>query len=114
MDRFYQTRLAPTSVIARGAERTSFASISGSGPNPIIIHDDQNTRKAEPGDPAVMDVGAENSEFADVITRTIAISERFTSRQREIYEIALEARSRPISACRPGATFNDIDAAARN
>jgi Xaa-Pro aminopeptidase len=61
-----------------------------------------------------MDVGAEYLEYAGDVTRTIPISGRFTARQREIYEIVLEAQSRAIAACRPGATGSDVDLAARN
>jgi len=98
----------------QGAERTSFASIIGSGPNSVIIHYFENTRKIEPGDLVVMDVGAEYLEYAGDVTRTIPISGRFTARQREIYEIVLEAQSRAIAACRPGATGSGVDLAARN
>ncbi len=99
---------------AQGAERTSFASIIGSGPNSVIIHYDKNTRKTEPGDLVVMDVGAEYLEYAGDITRTIPISGIFTARQRQIYDIVLEAQIRAIAACRPGAKWSDVDAAARN
>jgi Xaa-Pro aminopeptidase len=99
---------------AQGAERTSFASIIGSGPNSVIIHYSDNTRKIDPGDLVVMDVGAEYLEYAGDVTRTIPVSGRFTPRQREIYEIVLEAQSRAIAACQPGARLNDVEAAARN
>lgn len=97
---------------ARGAERTSFDSIIASGPNSVIIHYSDNTRKIEPGDLVVMDVGAEYQEYAADVARTIPISGRFTPRQREIYEIVLEAQSRAIAACRPGANYAAIHVAA--
>ncbi len=61
-----------------------------------------------------MDVGAEYAAYAGDITRTIPISGAFTPRQREVYEIVLEAQSRAIAACRAGAYWSDVDAAARN
>lgn len=97
-----------------GAERNGFPSIVGSGPNSVIIHYHKNTRKIKPGELVVLDVGAEFSEYTGDITRTIPISGRFTRRQREIYEIVLEAQRRGIAACRPGATLADIDKAARS
>jgi len=99
--------------MALGAEGTSFNSIIGSGPNSVIIHYDQNTRMTEPGDLVVMDVGAEYSGYAGDLTRTMPISGKFTVRQREIYEIVLEAQRRAIEACRPGITLNEIDRVAR-
>ena len=98
---------------ALGAEGTSFNSIIGSGPNSVIIHYDQNTRMTEPGDLVVMDVGAEYSGYAGDLTRTMPISGQFTARQREIYEIVLEAQRRAIEVCRPGNTLRDIDRVAR-
>ena len=98
---------------ASGAERTGFPSIIGSGPNSVIIHYDKNTRKTESGDLVVMDVGAEYLEYTGDLTRTIPISGKFTPRQKEIYEIVLEAQERAIKACRPGATLRDVDQAAR-
>ena len=100
--------------LALGAERTSFASIIGSGPNSVIIHYSANTRKMEAGDLVVMDVGAEFKEYAGDITRTIPVSGIFTPRQREIYDVVLEAQARAIAACCPGATLSDVDLAARN
>jgi Xaa-Pro aminopeptidase len=97
-----------------GAERTSFRSIIGSGPNSVIIHYDINSRQMEPGDVVVIDVGAEFSEYAGDLTRTLPVSGRFTLRQREIYDIVLEAQRRAIAACRPGATLAEVDRAARN
>jgi len=99
---------------AQGAERTSFDSIIASGPNSAIIHYSENTRKIEPGDLVVMDVGAEYQEYAGDVTRTIPISGRFTPRQREIYEIVLEAQSRAIAACRLGTRTSDVHSAARD
>jgi methionine aminopeptidase len=56
--------------------------IIGSGPNSVIIHYDINTRKMEAGDVVVMDVGAEYSEYAGDITRTIPVSGKFSPRRR--------------------------------
>jgi len=100
--------------LALGAERTSFDSIIGSGPNSVIIHYSDNSRKTEAGDLVVMDVGAEFGEYAGDITRTIPVSGTFTPRQKDIYDIVLEAQSRAIAACRVGATTAEVDLAARN
>ncbi|MCD6450999.1 MAG: aminopeptidase P family protein [Acidobacteria bacterium] len=97
-----------------GAERTSFPSIVGSEPNSVIIHYEKNRRRIKPGELVVIDVGAEFKEYAGDLTRTIPISGRFTKRQKEIYEIVLEAQRRGIAAARPGATLRDVDRAARS
>jgi len=96
-----------------GAERTSFPSIIGSGPNSVIIHYQDNIRRMEAGELVVMDVGAEHAEYAGDLTRTVPVSGRFTARQRRIYGIVLEAQARAIAACRPGSTLRTVDTAAR-
>jgi Xaa-Pro aminopeptidase len=48
------------------------------------------------------------------VTRTYPVSGRFTERQREIYEIVLKAELAGIAAAKTGATFGQIDKAARD
>ena len=46
----------------------------------------------QPGEVVVMDVGGEYSMYAADITRTLAVSGKFSARQREIYQIVLGAQ----------------------
>jgi Xaa-Pro aminopeptidase len=57
------------------------------------------------GDTVVMDVGAECSDYATDITRTVPAGGKFTPRQREIYEIVLGAQKAAIAAIKPGVRF---------
>jgi Xaa-Pro aminopeptidase len=98
---------------ALGAPRTSFASIIGSGPNSLVLHYFENSRKMEAGDVVVMDVGAEYGRYAGDITRTAPVSGHFTPRQREVYEIVLEIQRRVFAACRPGVTLLDLNNVAK-
>jgi len=41
------------------------------------------------------------------------VNGRFTKRQRQVYEVVLEAQLAAIKACKPGRSLLDIDAAAR-
>lgn len=99
--------------LAWGASGTSFASIVGSGPNSLILHYEENTRRMEAGEVVVVDVGAEFARYAGDITRTLPVSGVFTARQREVYDVVLECQRRAIAACRPGATLADMHAAAK-
>jgi len=74
-----------------GAARPGFSSIIGSGPNSLVLHWDENNRFMEAGDVIVMDIGAEYFGYTSDVTRTIPVSGTFTTEQREIYEIVLEA-----------------------
>jgi Xaa-Pro aminopeptidase len=95
-----------------GAERPGYPSIIGSGPFSTILHYDKNSRRMEAGDVVVVDVGAEFSGYSADVTRTYPVSEKFTARQREIYQIVLDAQKAAIAEVRPGATFAGIHRAA--
>jgi Xaa-Pro aminopeptidase len=96
----------------QGAERPSFPSIVGSGPNSTILHYNASTRQMKAGDLVVVDVGAEYSGYAGDVTRTYPVSGKFTSRQREIYQIVLEAQKRALERVKPGATIRQVHRAA--
>jgi Xaa-Pro aminopeptidase len=95
-----------------GAERPGYPSIVGSGPFSTILHYDKNSRRMEAGDVVVVDVGAEYSGYSADVTRTYPASGKFTARQREIYQIVLDAQKAAIAQVKPGATFAVIHRAA--
>jgi Xaa-Pro aminopeptidase len=98
----------------RGAERVGFPSIVGSGPNGTTLHYDENRRRTRPGELVVMDVGAEHGYYSADITRTIPISGRFTSRQRQLYELVLGAQQAAIDSVRPGTDLPTLNRVARD
>jgi len=84
-----------------GASMPAFESIIGSGPNAVILHYWQNTRKMENGDLLLMDIGAEYGYYASDITRTIPVIGRFTTEQRKIYDLVLNAQKAAIAEMVP-------------
>jgi Xaa-Pro aminopeptidase len=97
----------------RGAERLSFPSIVGSGPNGTILHYDENRRRMTDGDLVVIDVGAEYGYYAADLTRTLPVSGRFTARQRRLYDLVLAAQQAAIDAVRPGTDLGTLNRIAR-
>jgi Xaa-Pro aminopeptidase len=95
-----------------GAERPGFPSIVGSGPFSTILHYDKSTRRMEAGDVVVVDIGAEYSGYSADVTRTYPVSGKFSSRQREIYQIVLDAQKAALAQVKPGATIGEIHRAA--
>jgi Xaa-Pro aminopeptidase len=85
-----------------GCLRAAYTPIIGSGENSTILHYSQATRRLQPGELIVMDVGGEYGHYAADITRTVPVDGRFTPRQREIYEIVLRAQQAALDAVRPG------------
>jgi Xaa-Pro aminopeptidase len=86
----------------RGCERSAYAPIVGSGPNSVILHYAANHRRLDSGETVVADVGAECSDYATDVTRTVPAGGKFTPRQRELYEIVLGAQKAAITAIKPG------------
>jgi Xaa-Pro aminopeptidase len=86
----------------RGCEGNAYSPIVGSGPNSTVLHYAANHRRMDSGEVIVMDVGAECSDYATDVTRTVPANGRFTARQREIYEIVLGAQKTAIAAIKPG------------
>jgi Xaa-Pro aminopeptidase len=74
------------------ALRAGFPSIIGSGPNSTIPHYFANDRTLQDGDLVVVDIGAEYKYYTADITRTYPASGTFSSRQREIYQLVLDAQ----------------------
>jgi Xaa-Pro aminopeptidase len=95
-----------------GAERPGFPSIVGSGPFSTILHYNENSRKMQSGDVIVVDIGAEYGGYSADVTRTYPVSGKFSRRQREIYQIVLDAQRAAIEKVRPGARISDLHNAA--
>ncbi len=96
-----------------GADRVGFPSIVGSGPNTTILHYDVNRRKVEDGDLILADVGAEWGQYTADVTRTFPVNGRFTTRQKEIYNLVLGTQLAVIDSIRPGVTIGDLSMIAR-
>jgi Xaa-Pro aminopeptidase len=75
-----------------GSERPGYPSIIGSGINGTVLHYNENRRRIEAGDLVVVDAAAEYSYYTADITRTYPASGRFTPRQRDIYQLVLDAQ----------------------
>jgi Xaa-Pro aminopeptidase len=59
------------------------------------------------------DIGAENNmHYGGDLTRTFPVGKTFTTRQKELYEIVLNAMEHAISMLKPGVRYKDIHLAA--
>ena len=76
-----------------GADRPSFSSIIGSGPNATTLHYNLDDRFIERGDLVVMDIGASYKGYAADVTRTIPANGVYSRAQRDIYQIVRDAQA---------------------
>jgi len=73
------------------------------------LHNHYYGNQMKEGDIAVNDSGAESPlHYSSDITRTIPVSGKFTDRQKEIYNIVLNAQEKAIEAVQPGVEFRNV------
>ena len=95
-----------------GCRAPAYAPIVGSGENGVILHYTENRDPLRDGDLLLIDAGAEYEYYAADITRTFPVNGRFTSPQRGLYELVLEAQEAAIAKVRPGNHWNEPHEAA--
>jgi len=99
---------------SHGSRGPAYGTIAGTGMNGTVLHYRANNAPLVAGDLVVLDSGAQYAGYAADITRTYPVNGRFTKRQRAVYDIVLKSQLAAIAAVRPGATFGQIDEAARD
>jgi len=90
-----------------GAAGPSYPSIVASGENATILHYITNDREIHSGDLLLIDAGCEYDFYASDITRTFPVGAKFTTLQRDLYQLVLESQRVGIEAVKPGAKFDD-------
>jgi len=96
-----------------GAEKPAFDTIIASGHRSALPHGIASDKRIEKGDLVVMDLGALYRHYNSDITRTIVVGNP-NEKQKEIYEIVLEAQKKAVEAAKPGMTGKELDSIARN
>ncbi len=105
--------IAEGAFLREGAFGAAYMAIVGSGPNSVVIHYADCSRRMEAGEVVVMDFAAEFDYYAADVTRTFPVSGRFSPRQKEVYDVVLKAQAAGIAACKPGSSLLEVNAAAR-
>ncbi len=85
----------------------SYPPIVAGGANACVLHYTANDAVLADGDLVLVDAGCELEMYASDVTRTFPVNGRFSERQRELYDIVLEANRAAIAAVRPGNHWND-------
>lgn len=88
--------------LQNNAKYSSFPSIVATGKNTTVLHYTENDQAVQEGDLVVVDIGAEFGGYAGDITRTYPASGFYTPRQKEIYQLVLDAQEYIAQVARPG------------
>ncbi|MEH2356571.1 aminopeptidase P family protein [Nostoc sp.] len=74
-----------------------------------VLHNEHYHHSLQPGDLLLADVGAETETgWAGDVTRTWPVSGKFSSTQRDIYNVVLAAHDACIAKIQPGVEYGDI------
>ncbi len=77
--------------------------------NGETLHNHYHGNKMEEGRLLLIDCGAENDmHYASDHTRTIPVNGKFTTKQKDIYNIVLRSQLKAIDAIKPGINFKSI------
>jgi Xaa-Pro aminopeptidase len=77
--------------------------------NGEILHNHSHLNYLKEGELLLVDAGAENDmHYASDFTRTSPVGGKFTTRQREIYEIVLAANNKARELTKPGVTYLSV------
>ncbi|WP_439557309.1 aminopeptidase P family protein [Dyadobacter sp.] len=77
--------------------------------NGEILHTHTRDLVMQEGQMGLCDAGAETAmRYCGDLTRTIPMGRQFSSLQREMYQIVLNAQNAAIEACKPGILFKDV------
>ncbi len=91
-----------------GGEGPGYTTIVGGGVNATVLHYIDNGSELKDGDLVCVDAGCEFGFYTADVTRTWPVNGRFTSAQKELYQIVLDAQLAAIEATQPGNPLRGI------
>ena len=91
-----------------GVKDFAFPTIAATGKNATILHYVDNNTKTKDGELMLLDLGAQYKYYNGDISRTFPINGKFSERQKEVYNIVLEANETVMKAVKPGVTTGEL------
>lgn len=95
-----------------GGDFLSFETIVAAGNHAAVLHFSPTLRELADGQLLLVDAGAEHRGYAADVTRTYAVSGRFTAEQQIAFDAVHRALDDAIAMCRPGVQWRDVHRAA--
>jgi len=83
----------------------AYTPIIASGANAVILHYIENNKPCKAGDLLLLDVAAEYANYNSDLTRTIPVSGKFTTRQKEVYNAVLRIHRQAFKMLKPGVIY---------
>ena len=103
----YEVVAVIDAVATAAGARLSFPTIATI--NGQILHNHYHGNTIQAGDMCLIDAGAETEMgYAGDMSSTVPAGARFTSRQKEVYDIQVASHLAAVEALRPGVYFSDV------
>jgi len=99
--------------LERGGDDVSFSPIIAFGENSASPHHSSSSRTLKKGDIVLLDIGVKKENYCSDMTRTLFFGAP-NPKLKEIYLLVQEAQKRALEKCLAGATFAEVDLAARS
>ena len=97
------------SLRKQGVKETAFPSIVAGGMRATTLHYSENNHLVHDNELVLLDLGSTHQHYCADISRTFPINGKFTERQKQLYNIVLEAQNRVIEAAVPGITLLELN-----
>lgn len=92
-----------------GCRLKAFDTICAGGKRGTILHYHDNNQKLQKGELLLCDLGATYDLYCADISRTFPVDRKFSERQKEIYEIVLNAQKIVEENAKPGVTLKQLN-----
>ena len=109
----YQIRADFEYQLGLRGSKPSFKTIGASGEKAVILHYIDLKQKIQDNSLILLDLGALSNNYASDITRTYPANGKFTQRQKDIYNIVLEAQDAAMDKMHVGALEEDVNNAVK-
>lgn len=97
----------------KGVLHMSFSTLVQAGKQAADPHGEPSTNQVKEHDMVLFDLGTMHENYASDATRTFAVGD-IDAKQKDIYEVCLEANLTAQSVAKPGITADELDAVARD
>lgn len=95
-------------IYKNGCRSAAYNAIVGGGANSCVLHYIENKDRLKAGELLLIDAGGEFENYASDITRTYPINGKFTTEQKQLYELVLKSQLAAISMIRPGLPYIEL------
>jgi len=93
--------------IKNRSKKFAYTPIIASGNNANVLHYIDNNKQCKAGDLLLLDVAAEYANYSSDMTRTIPVSGRFSTRQKDVYNAVNRVKDEATNMLTPGTLWAD-------